>query len=67
LDLRQEGDAARRRDGDVDLDSETVLVNRTKDEIKNALEFDENRYRDETYRNSLSGYYGPGGAGYREY
>jgi hypothetical protein len=41
----------------VDLDSETVFVERTKDEIKNAPEFDETRYRDETYRDELGGYY----------
>jgi hypothetical protein len=52
---------------DVDLDSETVFVNRTKDEIKNAPEFDETRYRDDSYRGSLGTYYGPGGAGYRDY
>ena len=51
---------------DVDLDSQTVFVNRTKDQIKNAPEFDEARYRDEGYRGKLTGYYGPGGAGYRE-
>ena len=51
---------------DVDLDAETVFVNRTKDQIKDAPEFDEKTYRDESYRNELSGYYGPGGAGYTE-
>jgi hypothetical protein len=51
--------------GDVDLDAETVFVNRTKDEIKNAPEFDEDRYRDEGYRSELGGYYGQGAAGYR--
>ncbi len=51
---------------DVDLDTETVFVNRTKDQIKNAPEFDEDRYRDPKYRNELGGYYGPGGLGYRE-
>src|ERR1051326_3979501 len=50
---------------DVDLDTETVFVNRTKDEIKAAPEFDADRYRDYTYRSTLGGYYGPGGAGYR--
>ena len=55
----------------VDLDTETVFVNRTKDEIKNAPEFDEdkeksdNKYR-ERYRSDLGGYYGPGGLGYRD-
>jgi hypothetical protein len=43
---------------DVDLDTETIYVDRTKDEIKNAPEFDPDRYRDESYRNELSGYYG---------
>jgi hypothetical protein len=42
---------------DVDLDTETVFVDRTKDEIKNAPEFDEDRYRDEAYRAELGGYY----------
>jgi hypothetical protein len=51
---------------DVDLDTETVFVNRTKDEIKNAPEFDEKRYREEDYRNEVGGYYGPGGRGYRD-
>jgi hypothetical protein len=51
---------------DVDLDTETVFVNRTKDEIKNAPEFDRDRYHDETYRNSIGSYYGAGGAGYRD-
>jgi hypothetical protein len=55
---------------DVDFDTETVFVNRTKDEIKNAPEYDEEQYRDasygETYRRSLGNYYGLGGLGYRE-
>jgi hypothetical protein len=42
---------------DVELDTETVFVDRTKDEIKNAPEFDEKRYRDDTYRSELGGYY----------
>jgi hypothetical protein len=42
----------------VDQADETVFVNRTKDEIKSSPEFDETRYRDETYREELSGYYG---------
>ena len=51
---------------DIDLDTETVLVNRSKDQIKNAPEFDEDKYRDPKYRDKLGGYYGPGGVGYRE-
>ena len=41
----------------VDLDSESVYVDRTKDEIKNAPEFDESLYRDEGYRTELGSYY----------
>ena len=55
---------------DVDMDTETVFVNRTKDQIKDAPEYDEDTYRDETSRNSyrdqLGSYYGSGGAGYRD-
>jgi hypothetical protein len=43
----------------VDLDTETVFVNRTKDEIKNAPEFvPETSREDEDYRDRLGGYYG---------
>jgi hypothetical protein len=55
----------------VDLDTETVFVNRTKDQIKNAPEYDEEKHRSddtyrESYRNDLGSYYGRGGAGYRD-
>jgi hypothetical protein len=43
---------------DVDLDSEKVYVDRTKDQIKNAPEFDEDRYKDESYRSDVGSYYG---------
>jgi hypothetical protein len=46
----------------VDLDSQTIFVNRTKDEIKNAPELDEMTYRDEGYRTRLGDYYGSGRA-----
>jgi hypothetical protein len=52
---------------DVDLDAKQVFVNRTKDEIKNAPELDEDAYRDDAYRTQLGTYYGPGGAGFRDY
>jgi|SRR3954471_11096734 hypothetical protein len=56
--------------GRVDLDTETVFVNRTKDQIKNAPEYDEEAYREEAhrdrYRDELGTYYGTGGAGYRD-
>ena len=49
----------------VDLDEKKVFVNRTKDEIKNAPEFDEDRF-DQEYRDQLGTYYGHGGPAYRE-
>jgi hypothetical protein len=43
----------------VDLDAETVYVNRTKDQIKSAPELDSDALRDdEEYRNRLGTYYG---------
>ncbi len=48
---------------DIDPDAETIFVNRTKDEIKNAPEFDEQRYHDQAYRDELGGYYGRGSMG----
>ena len=55
----------------VDLDTETVFVNRTKDQIKNAPEYDEDKHRSDDkyrdrYRDDLGTYYGQGGAGYRD-
>jgi hypothetical protein len=52
---------------EVDDAEEKVFVNRTKDEIKNAPEFDESMVRDESYRSNLGSYYGSGGAGYRDW
>jgi len=46
---------------DVDPDAQTVFVNRTKEEIKNAPEFDEKTYQDDTYRQELGTYYSQGG------
>src|SRR5262249_13688818 len=51
----------------VDHDDQKVFVNRTKDEIKNAHEFDESLIEDPTYRGKLGTYYGPGGAGWRDW
>jgi len=55
----------------VDLDTETVFVDRTKDQIKNAPEYDEDKHRADAgyrdhYRDDLGTYYGPGGAGWRD-
>ena len=47
----------------IDSEDERVYVNRTKDQIKDAPEFDESSYRDEAYRGELGGYYGEGGRG----
>jgi hypothetical protein len=51
----------------VDVDDERVFVNRTKDEIKSAPEFDEDRYHDEAYRADVGTYYDEGGRGYRSW
>jgi hypothetical protein len=50
----------------VDFEDEKVFVNRTKDDIKNAPEFDEASFDDAMYRDELGGYYGTGGPGYRD-
>ena len=45
----------------IDPESKTVYVNRTKEEIKNAPEFDEKTLRDDqSYRGRLGDYYGEG-------
>jgi hypothetical protein len=49
----------------IDENAEAIFVNRTKDEIKNAPEFDDSLIRDESYHSSIGSYYGPGGRGYR--
>ena len=50
---------------EVDVDDESVFVDRTKDQIKSAPEFVESLVTDEDYRMRLGSYYGPGGSGYR--
>jgi hypothetical protein len=52
---------------DIDAREEKIFVNRTKDQIKDAPEFDESQISDDSYRTSLGSYYGPGGAGYRDW
>jgi len=49
----------------IDPDVEKVYVSRTKEQIKNAPEYDE-ALTDDDYRVELGRYYGPGGAGYRK-
>ena len=43
---------------DVDLESKTVYVDLTKEQVKNAPEFDMERYRDAGYRSEVGSYYG---------
>jgi hypothetical protein len=50
----------------IDETEETIFVNRTKDEVKSAPEYDE-AMDDDDYRTSVGAYYGPGGAGYRDW
>jgi hypothetical protein len=42
---------------DIDLDTETIFVDRTKEEIKNAPELDEKTYHDQSYKSELGDYY----------
>jgi hypothetical protein len=44
----------------VDDIEQVVYVDRARDDIKNAPEFDEDRYRDEAYRAEVGDYYGRG-------
>lgn len=43
----------------IDLDNRKVHVRLTKDQIKNAPEFEGDEYRQPTYRTRLGDYYGP--------
>jgi hypothetical protein len=43
----------------VDAENERIYVDRTKDEIKDAPEYDPSGYRDQEYRLALAGYYEP--------
>ena len=46
---------------DIDRENRVVHVNRTKNEIKRAPWYHEERFEDETYRSELGGYYSSGG------
>lgn len=52
---------------DIDETEQIVFVNRTKDQIKHAPEFDEVLLADDEYRQDLGSYYGPGGSGHRDW
>ena len=51
----------------VDHEDEKVYVNRTKDQIKDAPEFEESIGYDLSYRGRLSSYYDRGGPGWRDW
>ncbi len=51
----------------VDTEDEKIWVNRTKDQIKNAPEYDDTKQADENYQSDLGSYYGPGGSAYRNW
>jgi len=51
----------------IDETEEKVFVNRTKEQIKQAPEYDDSLVADNTYRQGLGSYYGPGGSGYRDW
>jgi hypothetical protein len=46
---------------DIDPDTQTIFVDRTKDEIKNSPEFDDDMFEDPAYRDRLGSYYGSPG------
>lgn len=52
---------------EIDDQHEKVFVNRTKDQIKSAPEFDESLIEDQSHRGRLGSYYGEGGPGYRDW
>ncbi|HUG85972.1 MAG TPA: PRC-barrel domain-containing protein [Euzebya sp.] len=43
---------------EIDLDAETVTIARTKDEVKNAPDYDEVRAEEEAYRDEMDTYWG---------
>ena len=51
----------------IDETERKVFVNRTKEQIKSAPEFDESLAEDDMFRRDLGTYYGPGGSGYRDW
>jgi hypothetical protein len=51
----------------IDELEEVVFVNRTKDDIKNAPEYDASLTGNEDYHARVGTYYGPGGVGYRDW
>jgi hypothetical protein len=50
----------------IDVDEERIYVGRTKDQIKNAPEFDESTFRDDAYRAEVGSYYGSSSGGFTD-
>ncbi len=51
----------------IDTIEEKLYVHRTKDEIKNAPEFNDSSFSTDSYRSGLGDYYGPTGSGWRPF
>jgi hypothetical protein len=51
----------------IDENEKKVWVNRTKDQIKNAPEYDEKEMGETGRRHEIGSYYGAGGPGYRDW
>jgi hypothetical protein len=51
----------------IDETEQLVYVNRTKDQIKHAPEYDDALVEDDEYRATVGTYYGIGGSGYRDW
>ena len=51
----------------IDRVENRIYVNRTKDEIKNAPEFNDSAFTNTAHRAELGRYYGQGGAEFREH
>jgi hypothetical protein len=51
----------------IDAEEEKIWVNRTKDQIKDAPEYDDTMADNPDYRGDIASYYGAGGPGYRDW
>lgn len=51
----------------IDHETESVFVNRTKDEIKDSPPYDDTKHSEPDYHSEVGEYYGPAGRGYRDW
>ena len=51
----------------IDETEKLLYVNRTKEQIKSAPEYDDSLVSDDSYRTRVGTYYGSGGSGYRDW